>query len=211
MISIDTLIAFSLAAALLSISPGPSNLYIMARTMTSGHRSGIAAASGMAVGSVIYVLVTALGLAAVFKYSPTAYTLLKLAGAGYLIYLGVQTIIASRQANVESPSVRQMTHKKVFNQSILVELTNPKTALFFLAFLPQFVDPEVGSVVMQLTVLGLIYTLIAFSSDLFVAFMSGQLGKWLAHHPLFITWQDRISGTILIGLGSFIGIEELSS
>ncbi|TRY33767.1 LysE family translocator [Aliiglaciecola sp. M165] len=208
--SIDTLLAFSLAAALLSISPGPSNLYIMARTMASGHKSGVAAAGGMAVGSVIYVLATALGLAAIFKYSPTAYTLLKLAGAGYLIYLGIHAILASRNANIDSPKVKVMTNDKVFKQSILVELTNPKTALFFLAFLPQFVNPEVGSVALQLVILGLVYALIAFCSDLFVAFMSGQIGKWLAHHPLFIKWQDRISGSILIGLGGYIALEELT-
>lgn len=211
MLSFDTFIAFSLAAALLSISPGPSNLYIMARTMASGPRSGVAAAGGMAIGSVLYALATALGLAAIFKYSPTAYTVLKLAGAGYLIYLGIQAFIASKNNHIESPKVRVMSNKKVFRQSILVELTNPKTALFFLAFLPQFVEPSAGSVAIQLIILGLIYAFIAFCSDLFVAFMSGQLGKWLAHHPLFIRWQDRVSGSILVGLGSYIGFEELSN
>ena len=209
--SIDTLFTFSIAVAVLTLSPGPSNLYIMARTMASGQRSGFAAAGGMAIGSIIYVVATALGLAAVFRYSPTVYTLVKVVGAGYLIYLGIQAIRASRNAHIESPKVRIMSTQKVFKQSIFVELSNPKTALFFLAFLPQFVSPEVGSVAMQLTILGLVYATIALCSDLFVVFMSSQIGKWLAHHPLFIRWQDRVSGGVLIGLGSYIGLEVIAN
>ncbi|WP_040521880.1 LysE family translocator [Aliiglaciecola lipolytica] len=206
--SIETLIAFSIAAAIMSISPGPSNLYILARTMSDGHRSGVAAAGGMAIGSLIYVLLTALGLAAIFRYSPTAYTVLKLCGAAYLIFLGIQTIRASGAGNTSKPKVRIMGMSKVFKQSIVVELTNPKTALFFLAFLPQFVDPQLGQVALQLVILGLLYAILAFSSDLLVVLLSHNLGKWLSSHPLFIRWQDRVAGAILIGLGSYIAWQE---
>lgn len=209
--TIETLITFSLAAMLLSISPGPSNLYIMARSIGQGHQSGIAAAGGMAIGSFIYVVATALGIAAIFKYSPIAYVVLKIAGAAYLIYLGCQYIIKSSHASADKPGIKIMSISSIFRQSILVELTNPKTALFFLAFLPQFVDPAVGNVAVQLVILGTIYALLALSCDLFVVFMSSKLGKWLSSHPLFIRWQDRFSGSILVGLGSYIALEELTA
>ncbi len=208
--SVETLLTFSLAALLLSLSPGPSNLYIMARSIGQGHQSGVAAASGMAVGSFIYVFATALGLAAIFKYSPTAYIIVKLLGASYLIYLGIQYIRSAPGAADNQTAIKRMSSSVIFKQSVVVELTNPKTALFFLAFLPQFVNPELNHVALQLVVLGTVYALIAFCSDLFVVFMSTQLGKWLSHHPVFVQWQDRVSGGILVGLGSYIVFDELS-
>jgi threonine/homoserine/homoserine lactone efflux protein len=206
--SIDILVTFAIAAAIISISPGPSNLYIMARTMASGQSAGVSAAGGMMIGSLIYVIATVLGLAAIFKYSPTAYVVMKLLGAAYLIYLGLSAIWASRHASIASPKVKSMSNKQVFSQSIIVELTNPKTALFFLAFLPQFVSPEAGSVALQLAILGCFYAFIAFFSDLFVAMMSGRIAHWLKSNKHFVRWQDRVSGGILVGLGAFIGLEE---
>lgn len=208
-LELETFLAFALASLLLSISPGPSNLYIMARTINSGQLAGFSAAGGMAIGSLIFVLMTAMGLAAIFKYSPIAYTLLKLFGAGYLIYLGLQTLRQARNAEIKKKKLKTLTNMRVFRQSIVVELTNPKTALFFIAFLPQFVNPESGSVAIQLVVLGVCYTIIAFSSDVFVASMSNQLGKWLSTNPSFSRIQDRISGSILVGLGSYIAIDEI--
>ncbi|WJG09818.1 LysE family translocator [Aliiglaciecola sp. LCG003] len=210
-VSLETIFTFSLAAALLSLSPGPSNLYIMARTFSCGHLSGVAAASGMALGSLAYVAATALGLAVVFKYSPDAFTALKLVGAGYLIYLAYKTFRQASPSKMTEQKVKVVSVTKVFKQSIVVELTNPKTALFFLAFLPQFVDHQQGSVALQLTILGCIYAVIAFCSDLFVVALSNQLGKWIAGHPMFVEWQDRLSASILLGLGCFIGIDELTS
>ncbi|WP_416307944.1 LysE family translocator [Neptunicella sp. SCSIO 80796] len=211
MLSIDTIVTFSLAALLLSLSPGPSNLYIMARSINQGYKAGVAAASGLAVGSFIYVIATALGIATLFKYSPVAYTLIKIAGAGYLIYLGIQYLRAPKTA--ANTPIAAPTHSfgHIFRQSIIVELTNPKTALFFIAFLPQFVSTEAGSVTVQLMVLGAIYALIALCCDLMVATLAGKLGSWLVQHQAFIYWQDKISGSILVGLGSYIGLEEILS
>lgn len=206
---LETFLAFALASMLLSISPGPSNLYIMARTINSGQVAGFCAASGMAVGSLIFVLMTAMGLAAVFSYSPIAYTLLKLFGAGYLIYLGFQTLRQARNTQINKKKLKPLTNARVFRQSIIVELTNPKTALFFIAFLPQFVSPDAGPVILQLILLGGVYTIIAFSSDILVASMSNQLGKWLSTNPGFSRIQDMISGSILLGLGSYIAIDEI--
>lgn len=209
--TIEILITFSLAALLLSISPGPSNLYIMARSMGQGHQAGIAAAGGMAIGSFIYVLTSALGIAAIFIYSPLAYTVLKLAGAIYLIYLGVRCFLSAGTRYTNNQRIKKIQIVTIFRQSIIVELTNPKTALFFLAFLPQFVDPQAGAIAMQLVVLGTVYSLIAFASDIMVALLSGKLGKWLAQHEKFTQWQERFSGGVLITLGGFIAYQELAT
>lgn len=211
----ETLVAFSFAAFLLSISPGPSNLYVMARSIHQGFIGGAAAAGGMAVGSFIYVILSALGLAAIFTYAPLAYTLLKVFGAIYLIYLGISYLRAPAidttmpEADSTTQTTKHPSLLKIFNQSIVVELTNPKTALFFLAFLPQFVSAEQGNVTLQFIVLGVIYAIIALLCDLFVAGMSGKLGGWLRNNPKFINYQDKISGSLLMGLGSYIGIQEV--
>ncbi|GAB3031457.1 LysE family translocator [Bowmanella dokdonensis] len=209
--SIELLTTFALASLLLSLSPGPSNLYIMARSLSQGRNAGMAAAGGLAIGSLIYVLATALGLAAIFKYSPVAYTALKLAGAAYLVYLGIQTLRNKSPDTNARVQVEPWSAAKIFRQSVVVELTNPKTALFFLAFLPQFVRPDAGAVTSQLLVLGLVYALIALCCDLLVACLSDKLGDWLAHHASFPYWQDRISGTLLLGLGIFIAADELKN
>jgi threonine/homoserine/homoserine lactone efflux protein len=207
--SIDTLFTFGFAALLLSISPGPSNLYIMARSIAQGHQAGIAAAGGMAIGSFIYVLATATGIAAILKHSPLAYSLLKLGGAAYLIFLGIQYLL-SAPTSVSKQTLSHVFLTKIFRQSIVVELTNPKTALFFLAFLPQFVDVQSANVTMQLVILGSLYGVIAMGSDVIVALLSGRLGNWLARNPLFIRWQERFSGSLLFALGAFIIYQEIN-
>lgn len=207
--SVETFLAFSFAAFLLSISPGPSNLYIMARSINQGFIGGVAAAGGMAIGSFIYVLLTAMGLAAVFTYAPLAYTLLKIGGAIYLVYLGTSYLRATPLETSMPQNVARKGLIKIFNQSIIVELTNPKTALFFIAFLPQFVSPVHGSVTIQFVILGSTYALMAFVCDIFVASMSGKLGNWLRSNPRFINYQDKFSGSLLLGLGSYIGLQEV--
>jgi threonine/homoserine/homoserine lactone efflux protein len=207
--SVEVLITFSIAALLLSLSPGPSNLYIMARSLGQGHRAGIAAAGGMAIGSFVYVLASAFGIAAIFIYSPLAYTLLKLGGAIYLIFLGSRYFLSATTNYNDKQSDKQIRIVTIFRQSIIVELTNPKTALFFLAFLPQFVDPLAGTIAVQLVMLGTVYAFIAFCCDMLVAMLSSKLGEWLSHHQKFTQLQERISGSVLIMLGGFIAYQEL--
>ncbi|GAC31772.1 hypothetical protein GPLA_0856 [Paraglaciecola polaris LMG 21857] len=182
----------------------------MARSIGQGQQAGIAAAGGMAVGSFVYVLATAFGLAAIFIYSPLAFMLLKLAGAAYLLYLGWLYLFSNKHDD-SKPRVTLMPIPRIFAQSIVVELTNPKTALFFIAFLPQFIKPESGAVIGQFAVLGMMYALIAFICDVCVALLAGKLGKWLTRHPAFEIWQNRLSGGLLLSLGSFIAVDELVS
>lgn len=207
--TIETLITFSFAAFILCISPGPSNLYIMARSMHQGFVSGAAAASGMIIGSLFYVICSALGLAAIFNVAPMAYAALKIIGALYLLYLGFTYFRAEPVAMTEQGVAKSYSLKRIFKQSIIVEITNPKTALFFIAFLPQFVAPEQGNATLQFLVLGFMYTCIGFISDLFVAACSGKLGGWLKRNPKFNSYQDKVSGSMLFGIGGYIAYQEL--
>ena len=205
----ESLILFTTAALLMNISPGPSNLYVMARTIAQGTQAGVVAALGLAAGSMVHVAATVLGLAAVFEYSPLTYTVVKLLGAAYLIYLGISYWLANSDPEKPGENVERKTTPVIFRESLIVEVTNPKTALFFLALLPQFVSPETGPVAPQLLVLGLIVTLSAIPCDLLVAFFAGKVAHWLKRHPSAQTIQDRVSGTILTGLGSYIIVDEL--
>ena len=215
MISIEVLLTFTLAAFLMSISPGPSLLYIMARSIAQGTKGGIISTMGLAVGGMVHVLATVLGLSAIFKYSPTLYTIVKLVGAAYLIYLGYCYWRDSNLINNEEEVVKTKTKIKplmtIFKESILVEVTNPKTALFFIALLPQFVAPEAGSISLQLFILGLIVIVVAIPCDISVAIFSSKVSSWLTKNKKAQIIQERVSASILFGMGSFIVADEAIS
>ncbi|KID58813.1 hypothetical protein JF50_02860 [Pseudoalteromonas luteoviolacea] len=205
---IEVLVAFSVVCFLLSITPGPSILYIMARSISQGPIAGVSAASGMAIGSFVYVVATVLGLATIFKYSPIAYTGLKMAGAMYLVYIGWQYFKPAEQT-ADSPSLSKKNNFAIMKQSLVVELTNPKTALFFLAFLPQFVSSEDAQVSTQLLILGAIYTLITLCCDISIALLSGKLGRMLNKNNHSNHWQDKLAGSVMFILAGVIGFESL--
>lgn len=215
MISIEILLTFTLAAFLMSISPGPSMLYIIARSIAQGSKGGIISAIGLAVGGMVHVFATVLGLSAIFKYSPTLYTIVKLVGAAYLIYLGYCYWKDSNLINDNEEAVETKIKVKplitIFKESILVEVTNPKTALFFIALLPQFVAPEAGSIPLQLFILGLIAIIVAIPCDIFVAVFSSKISSWLTKNKKAQVIQERVSSSILFGMGSFIVADEAIS
>jgi len=207
--SLEVLLAFTAAALLLNISPGPSNFYIIARSIAQGTRGGIVAALGLAVGSMVHVTATVVGISAIFRHSPTLYTIIKLLGAAYLVYLGI-SYWKSKTAggsNTENQT-REKPLFTVFRESIIVEVTNPKTALFFIALLPQFVVPESGPVSLQLFILGLIVTLSALPCDVLVAVSSSKASTWIGKNKRAHQIQERVSGSILLGMGAFIVADE---
>lgn len=213
MLAPEILLAFTISAIVMSATPGPSNMYVMARTIDKGFIGGFEAALGLAVGCLIHVVAASLGLAAIFKHSPEIYLALKVAGAIYLIYLGISywrspAAAASTESHLSRSSASHPSAMRMFLQSVIVEVTNPKTALFFIAFLPQFVNPEMGLIPVQLFALGLIFTVVAFSSDLLVAAFSHKLSKWLMQNPQAQALQDKICGGILVALGCLILVEE---
>lgn len=210
--SIEILVTFTAAALLMNISPGPSNLYVMARAIAQGVEGGIVAAIGLAVGSMVHVIATVLGLSAIFNHSPALYTIIKLTGAAYLIYLGISYWKSKSVSG--SQGVKRAKEKplfSVFKESIIVEVTNPKTALFFLALLPQFVVPESGSVSQQLLVLGIIVTVSALPCDIIVAVSASKVANWLINNERAQQIQERVSGSILLGMGAYIVADEAVS
>lgn len=207
--STEALIAFTLAALIMNISPGPSNLYVMARSIAQGTKGGIVAAMGLAAGSLVHVIATVLGLSAIFKHSPTLYTAVKLAGAAYLIYLGIKYWKTKRSnTNNEIKPTNSRPLLMVFKESVIVEVTNPKTALFFIALLPQFVTPESGSIAMQLLALGIIVTISALPCDILVAVSSSKVANWLVKNERAQEIQEKVSGSILFGMGAYIAFDE---
>lgn len=164
--------------------------------------------TGLAVGSLLHVIAAVLGLSALFEYSPLAYTALKISGAAYLIYLGINYFRTEQQSIEEESALKVQTFWKIFRESVMVEATNPKTALFFLALLPQFVVPAAGPTAPQFLLLGLIVTFSAIPCDLFVTFFASKATKWISENNSARKLQDRVAGTILTGLGSYILLSE---
>ena len=201
--SLEVLAAFTVASLLMNLSPGPSNLYVASRSIAQGPSAGYVAAAGLAFGSLVHVVAATLGIAALFAYSPYAYTVLKLLGACYLIYLGVK-YWRSSEVSADVATLGKNNYGQIFRQSVWVEVTNPKTALFFVAFLPQFTDPGAGALMPQFLLLGSIVTLTAIPCDIAVSYGSHRAATWVIDHPNAQLIQNRLSGTILLGLSAFI-------
>jgi len=203
--SLETLLVFTLAAMAMNLSPGPSNFYVLSRSVGQGAGAGVLAASGLAIGGLAHVLAATLGLSLLFEAAPLLYTTFKFVGAGYLIYLGVRTFLTKVDPDVAVATDRR-TGARILKESILVEVLNPKTALFFIAFLPQFVDPS-KPVTPQFLVLGVIVTLTAIPCDIVVAVGAGKVARWLRDNLGIQRLRNRVSGGILVGLGAYVGLE----
>jgi len=194
---------FIVAAFLLSISPGPGMLYVLARTLHGGRSEGLASTLGTAVGGLVHVLAATLGLSAILMSSALAYGILKYAGAAYLIFLGCKAILASRRPLELGAAPAAMANP--FRQGILTEALNPKTAVFFFTFLPQFVNP-VGPVAGQFLLLGCISVTLNSLADLAVAWFAAPLARGLAANPRLRRTQQACCGSALVGLGAYVAI-----
>lgn len=206
--NLEALIAFSVVCFTLSITPGPSILYIAARSLSQGPSAGVAASCGMAIGSFAYVIATILGLSAIFTHAPLLYSGLKIIGALYLVYLGWQYFTPNAN-NCEKPELQSLSNRNIMKQSFIVEITNPKTALFFIAFFPQFVSENTTSISMQLLMLGIIYTLITLLCDTFIAITSGKISMKISVKQSDINWQDKLAGSVMFLLAAFMLAETL--
>lgn len=194
------LATFMLAAALLIVAPGPAVLYIVARSIDQGRLAGIVSVLGIALGAVVHSLAAAVGITAVLAASALAFSTVKYLGAAYLLYLGITTLLKKPEPQ-EKIVVEPKPLWQIFRQGFVVNLLNPKTALFFLAFLPQFADPAHGSVPLQTFILGLIFVTIALISDGVYALLAGQMGSWLKQSATFQQRQRYFSGSVYIALG----------
>jgi threonine/homoserine/homoserine lactone efflux protein len=196
-----TLVAFALVAAAFVAIPGPSNLYVIARGLQSGPVAAVAGAAGCATGALTYVAATAAGLSALIASSQLVFAGLHYAGAAYLCWLG---IAALRSPAAEAPrAAGNGSLWRSYRQGALVELGNPKVALFFLALFPQFVHRGDGPTALQVVVLGAIFVALGFVSDSMYAMGSGRLSRWLARHPRRYRRQQRATGLLYLGLGGW--------
>lgn len=194
-----TLAVFALASLALAVVPGPAVLYIVAQSVHGGRRAGVVSALGVASGGMMHVLAAVIGLSALLAASAEAFTAVKLIGAAYLVWLGIRTLWSADDRIGGRAAER--TLGRTYRQGVVVNVLNPKTALFFLAFLPQFVDPH-ESTRGQLAVLGGIFVVIALASDLVWALVAGTAGAVLRRSRTFLRVQRYVSGTIFVGLGA---------
>ncbi|MGA3223642.1 MAG: LysE family translocator [Acidobacteriaceae bacterium] len=198
---VNDLLLFSTAALILLVIPGPSVLYVVARSLDQGRKAGLASTSGISTGTLAHVVAATLGLSALLLSSATAYSVVKYAGAAYLFYLGIKKFRERPTIDTKETQVQALPLRRVYAQGVLVEALNPKTALFFFAFLPQFVNPARGQVSLQFLTLGMLFTLLGFTSDSIWALTAGSAAGWLRRNRSFSRNQRYISGTVYLGLG----------
>ena len=188
---------FGLTAVALLLVPGPAVLYVVVQSAEQGRRVGLASVAGIHLGTLVHVAAATVGLSALVVASAVAFSAVKYAGAAYLIYLGVRRLLAHDE--VVEPGRRRESLRRAFARGIVVNVLNPKTALFFLAFLPQFVDPDRGGVWSQVLVLGLVFVGLGLISDSLYALAAGTVGGLLRRRRCALRYG---SGVVFIGLGA---------
>jgi threonine/homoserine/homoserine lactone efflux protein len=197
----STLVLFAAAALSLIVVPGPAVLYIVAQSIDRGRLAGFVSALGIAVGGLVHVTAAAIGLSSLLVSSATAFAAVKYAGAAYLIGLGLYTLFV-RKAEPAAAVPRERRLRRRFWQGVVVNVLNPKTALFFFAFLPQFVDPDKGSAALQIGILGLLFVALAVLSDSVWALAAGSASDRLRDSRRFLAVQRYVSGSVFVGLGA---------
>ncbi|MFD0712662.1 LysE family translocator [Paenibacillus sp. GCM10027626] len=200
MFTISAIVTFVIVVLGLFVIPGPAVLLTITRTVQGGKKAGAMAGLGIAAGDFIHTLFAAAGLSAILMTSALAFNILKFAGAIYLLYLGIRAFI-EKPADPQLPMVAQATALQAFGQAILIEVLNPKTALFFLAFLPQFVHPGHGETFLQFLILGLIFVLLSICYTTSLVLSVHLLGRVVKRLSWLGRWSGKIIGTIYIGLG----------
>ena len=192
---------FVVASVTLLIVPGPAVLYIVGCSLRHGRAAGLLSVLGICTGTLVHLVFAALGLSAALRASPVAFSIIRYAGAAYLIWLGVRALRAAEGAADGPSAPRRDTPVQIFRQGVLVNVLNPKTALFFLAFLPQFVDQAAGAIAVQVLWLGGLFVLLSLASDSVYALLAGTFGQYLQGHPRFWPTQRYVTGGIFMTLG----------
>jgi len=194
---------FLLAAVILAVTPGPGIFYVLARTLAGGRREGIFSSLGTFVGGLVHVFAAALGISAILAASAVAFHTVKYAGAAYLVWLGIRMI---RTRNAALPVETPARSRGAFGQGILTEVLNPKTALFFLSFIPQFIAPQLGHIFLQFLVLGAVSVALNTTADLLVVTLAVPLGGRLKASAALRRRQRMASGIGMIGLGAYVAL-----
>jgi len=208
------LLLFLTAAVLLAVAPGPGMLYVLARSLAGGKREGVLSALGTFLGGMVHVLAAALGVSVILARSAVAFSAVKYAGAAYLCFLGVRMIVAARKDEQKETlpaddfTAAAVSARNPLWQGVATEVLNPKTALFFLSFIPQFVNRGAGHVFFQFVLLGTVSVVLNTSADLIVILLAGPLGKKIRSSRVFRRRQRTVTGAIMIGLGTYLAASE---
>ncbi len=192
-------LTFLIAALALNLAPGPDMLYVIGRSVGQGRKAGIVSSLGVFVGCWVHILAAAFGIAALLRSSPMAFNVVRYVGAAYLIYLGIRML--AQRTDLTSQQLKTESLGAIFRQGAITNVLNPKVAIFFLAFLPQFIDAHRGSVALQIVVLGLIFNVGGTLVNLAVAYAGGTLGELLRRNQSIARLQRRFTGLIFVGLG----------
>jgi len=195
-----SLLGFVTAALVVLVTPGPGVLYTIARSLSQGQQAGLVSVLGLSVGALVHVIAATVGLSAVLLASAAAFDLIKLLGAAYLIYLGLQALLSGKKY-LDDKKISVQSKYRLFIDGVIVSILNPKIAIFFLAFLPQFVDTVSGSVPQQILFLGLIYVGLALVTDSIYALLAGRLRHWLDNRIIQGPLPQYASGIVYLGLG----------
>ena len=207
LLGLEQLVLFVPAAVLLSLSPGPDNLFVVTQSMVHGPRSGLATTAGLCTGLVVHTLLVSLGAAAIFQSSVLAFAILKYVGAAYLLYLAWQAF--KSQPDVIQTDNKPATPLKVlYRRGVIMNLANPKVSVFFLAFLPQFVDTEAGHISLQLMALGACFIVVAAVIFSLLSLFAGQLGNRLKQSGQVQRWLQRIAGGVFTALAFKLALSE---
>jgi threonine/homoserine/homoserine lactone efflux protein len=197
---LPNLSVFLLATLVLLLTPGPAVLYIIARSLDQGRLAGFVSVLSIETGNFILVLAATLGLSAILASSALAFSIVKYLGAAYLVYLGLRRIL-TRESIIDPAASEWLSLGRIYRQGVTVAVLNPKTALFFFAFLPQFVDASRSPVPLQLLTLGSLFVLMAICTDSLYSFLAGTAGRWLKGTPAFLRFERYVAGSIYIALG----------
>lgn len=215
MIDQTTLITYLAILTGFVFLPGPATILTLARATSAGSKVGMATGLGIAVGDLIHTGFAVLGLSAIVLTSAFLFNLVKYTGAAYLIYLGIRAILDRVDgksivpgAGAATGHVAGLVPVTAFRQAVIAEVLNPKSAMFFLSFLPQFVRPENGSVALQLSVFGVLFVVMGLTSTMIVAFCAGGVGRFLRQNPTVLRWQGKVVGGIYVALGIRLALQE---
>jgi threonine/homoserine/homoserine lactone efflux protein len=200
MFDTTSLLIFIAAGLVLLLTPGPAVFYIIARSIDQGRPAGLVSTLGVGVGTMFHVIAAAFGISALLVSSALLFNIVKLLGAGYLIYLGFRKLFVEKE-QIETNQIEPASLKQIFYQGVIVNILNPKTALFFFAFLPQFADPARGSVALQIFLLGLLLVSMGLLTDGSYAVMAGTAGNWLKNNLRLLRAQRYFAGTVYVALG----------
>jgi threonine/homoserine/homoserine lactone efflux protein len=208
MVDSTRLLVFLGAAILLAIAPGPGMLYVLARTLAGGRREGLLSALGTFFGGMVHVFAAAAGVSIILAKSALAFATVKYLGAGYLCFLGVRMVLDARKKDEVISLVGLPRERSPFWQGVMTEVLNPKTALFFLSFIPQFVNRTGGHVFLQFVLLGMLSVTLNTSADLVVTLLAGPLGQRIRRSERFRRSQRTLTGAVMVGLGGYLAFGE---